>query len=514
MSLKSNGRLSRREMMRAVALAGAGSAGLSTYLSGCRASLDTPESLEKLGGRRDALDGKPKFLVVISAAGGASIIDSFLAVRASECTNAATLNTFPDANVQSVAGSPFRAVKWQQTGLGAIPSVPINTDQLAFVNKHKNEMLVATSVGTSVNHVIAQKRSLTGNAAWRGRTLQEVVALQWGQGFPIPNVNMGTSGYTERGTDDSLPASCFGEVVANPSLWPLGLDGTKGILGAPPKNVLTLARDARARLDAQSVFGQTFRDSKALARWSDQRDVGMPALEAKDLITNLNPLPDMPPQIPLNQYGLGSSPDGAKVRAAYPSFFTDPFAGQAALAFLLFKYRVSVSVTMGPDFNVVLGGPTLIANPPLAFDFSHNDHRGAQAFMWARMLNTIDTLIDLLKSEPFDAATGESMWDRTMIYIATDFGRSRTRLSATGAFGTGHDLNNGFVMISPMLKGNTVLGGVDPQTTLTYGFDARTGTAMPGKVSSNEPDIYSGVLTAMGADLTGSGLPDASAFKA
>ena len=44
-------------------------------------------------------------------------------------------------------------------------------------------------------------------------------------------------------------------------------------------------------------------------------------------------------------------------------------------------------------------------------------------------------------------------------------------------------------------------------------FDARTGAAMPGKPSSNESDLYSGALTAMCADLTASGLPDASAFK-
>ena len=131
--------------------------------------------------------------MVISAAGGASIVDSFLAVRASESSSAGTLNTFPDASVQAVAGSPFRAVKYQGSSLGSIP-VPVSADQLAFVNKHKNEMLVATSVGTSVNHVIAQKRSLTGNGAWRGRTLQEAVALQWGQGFPLPNINMGIVG--------------------------------------------------------------------------------------------------------------------------------------------------------------------------------------------------------------------------------------------------------------------------------------------------------------------------------
>ena len=133
--------------------------------------------------------------------------------------------------------------------------------------------------------------------------------------------------------------------------------------------------------------------------------------------------------------------------------------------------------------------------------------------MWSRILSTVDRLIDLLKSEPFDMTTGETMWDRTMIYVATDFGRTRVRQNGAAVFGSGHDLNNGFLMISPMVKGNTILGGIDPTTALTYGFDARTGTAIPGKMTSNEPDIYSGVLTAMGCDLTGSGLPDASAFK-
>jgi hypothetical protein len=324
---------------------------------------------------------------------------------------------------------------------------------------------------------------------------------------------MGVSGYAERGTDGTLPASCFGEVVTSPSLWPLGLDGTRGIEGAPPRNVMELARATRNRLDAESVFGQTFSDADAMTRWNEQRTVGQPRIEAMDLITRLNVIPDMPPNVPLTQYGLDSSPDGARVRAAYPAFFTDPVQGQAALAFLLLKYRVSVAVTLGPDFNVTLGGASGLANPPLAFDFSHNDHRGTQAFMWSRIMSTVDKLIELLKTETFDATTGETLWDRTMIYVATDFGRTKVRPASATVFGSGHDLNNGFLLISPMVKGNTVLGGVDPNTALTYGFDPRTGTAIPGKMTSNEPDIFSGILTAMGADLTGSGLPDASAFK-
>lgn len=511
MSLKRTGRLSRREMLKALSLAGAGSTSLAPFLTGCRQSLQTPEDVER-GLRRDALDGKPKFLIVISATGGASIVDSFLAVRASEGgMNAPRLNTFPDAQVQSVMGSPFRAVKVNNPRLGAIP-IAVNTDQLGFVQKYKDDMLVATSVGTSVNHVIAQKRSINGNGAWKGRTLQEAVALQWGMGFPLPNVNMAVGGYGERGADGSLPPSVYAETVTSPSLWPLGLDGAKGIQGAPPRDVVELARKARAELDQSSVFGTTFQDADAMKRWRAQQ-ADSTKLETQDLITRLNVLPNMPPQIPLTQFGLGSSPDGAKVRQAFPAFFEDPFEGQAALAFLLFKYRVSVAVTIGPDFNVKLGGATGLANPPLAFDYSHNDHRSGQAFMWARILGTVDKLITLLKAEPFDMATGESLWDRTLIYVATDFGRTRDRPANAAEFGSGHDLNNGFLMLSPMVKGNTVLGGVDPLTTLTYGFDARTGAAQPGKLTTNEPDLYSGVLTAMGADLTGSGLPDASAFK-
>lgn len=514
MSLRNNGRLSRREMLKALSMCAAGSATLGPLLTGCRDALTTPAALEQLGGVRQArLDGKPRFLIVVGAVGGASIIDSMLAVRAAETTaaggNPGKLNTFADSQVQMVDGSPFRAVKVNSPRMGNIPT-PVITDQLPFVKKYKDSMLVATSVGTSVNHDIAQKRSLTGNAAWRGRTLQECVALQYGAGFPIPNVNMGSSGFSERGTDNSLPAHCYGEVVANPSLWPLGLDGIKGIKDAPARDVMALARSVRNSLDAQSVFGKTFDDAAALKLWNEQRTSGQGALEVQELISRLNVLTDSP-KTPLSEFGLSSSPDAERLRAVFPNHMTDPVEGQAALAFLLLKHRVSVTVTLGPSFNVAVTPARTLTNPPLAYDFSHNDHRSIQAFMWSHMMGTIDKLIELLKSEPFDSS-GESLWDRSLIYMATEFGRTRNRTEPSELFGTGHDLNNGFMILSPRVRGNTVLGGVDPKTTLTYGFDPRTGAPQPGKVESNEPDIFSGILTAMGVDTSGSGLPDASAF--
>ena len=84
MALKNNGRLSRREMVKALSVCAAGgAAGLSPFLAGCRDQVQTPEQKEQWhsDSRRDAVTKPAKFLIVISASGGASIIDSALAVR-------------------------------------------------------------------------------------------------------------------------------------------------------------------------------------------------------------------------------------------------------------------------------------------------------------------------------------------------------------------------------------------------------------------------------------------------
>ena len=83
-------------------------------------------------------------------------------------------------------------------------------------------------------------------------------------------------------------------------------------------DVIALARKTRNDLDSESVFGQTFSKTQVMARWRSQRDSSA-GLEAQDLITRLNILPDLPPQVPLSQYGLASSPDAARVRPAASS---------------------------------------------------------------------------------------------------------------------------------------------------------------------------------------------------
>ena len=176
------------------------------------------------------------------------MLDAMLAIRESESESAATLNCFPDSAVRTVG--PFRAVDIDLPNLGAIP-MPVKGRQSALVEAHQADMMVATWQRTSVNHLVGQRRAVSGNNAWSGRTLQEAVALTYGAGFALPNVHLSAgTGYTERGLDAALPAYCYGEPVADPRLWPLSLHGSQGIPGAPSHGLLNQARTLRnTRLD-------------------------------------------------------------------------------------------------------------------------------------------------------------------------------------------------------------------------------------------------------------------------
>jgi len=463
-------------------------------------------------------DEKPaRFLIVLGMFGGASIIDSFLPFTHTEAgAAAATVNCFPEANVIQPNGSNIRCVDWSGNLFG-----PYQSNLSAFLQKHHHDMLVATTTGTSVNHTVAQKRACTGNGAWAGRTLQEAVAYEFGADCPLPNVNMSSMGYAQHGDDLSLPSYAYFEPVSLPTSWPLALDGSRGVkvtdggqvIDGPDPQLIQLARELRnERLDPESSFFTTFQLSHKLQRWKDQRNVVVPKIEQADLITKLNMLTEGS-DWPLSAHDLASSPDAAVVQAAFPRFDHDPLEAQAALAYLLIKNRVTASVTIGPNFNLVLGdqslGEPLMLNPPLSFDNSHTQHRDTQAVMWQRTLDIIDSLIDLLSN--VEVEPGVSFWDRTMIYCATDFGRSKGRKNSSVTGGSGHDLNNGVLAISPMVKGNTVLGGVDFNTGMTYGFDPVTG-APDVNVEMSEGQIFSGLAQAIGLDTSGAGLDDVSAM--
>ena len=345
--MKPNKTLRRRNML---ALCAAGSA---TLLAGCH----KPSSSEPMGQTRQRLEKKRRYLIVVGASGGASIIDSFLAVRQSEAgAGYQTLNCFPDQQVVDVAGSPFRAVNTDLSSLGPIPLVgQLHVEQESFVKKHMAHMMVATQTGTSVNHAIAQRRSVSGGGVWGGRTLQEAVANEYGADQPLANVSLTSgTGFALRGNDDSLPDHAYPVAVADPVLWALGLHGSRGIREAPSSDLVDLARALRDdSIDPQSSFYHTFQKSPQLKRWMAQRTQAR-AFEEHDLITALNMLPDSQ-AYPLSSFGLDESPDGAKVREAFPNYDTNPVEAQAALAFLLLKNDVSSAVTLAPTFNLSLG---------------------------------------------------------------------------------------------------------------------------------------------------------------
>lgn len=472
----------------------------------------------------------PKFLIVLAAGGGASIIDGPLAIRASESAGADSLNCFADQAVLGTEGTDLRAVDIDRDAIGAIPS-PFKGRQQWFIQKHHQDMMVSTWTRTSVNHTIGQRRSVTGNEAWAGRTMQELVALTHGQSHPLPNVHLiGGTGYTQRGSDASLPSWAFGETVTDPRLWPLALDGQKGLDIASSDDLLAKARALRdERLDPRSRFGRIFGRSPKLQHWSQIRGERRAAIEAGDFIRKLM-LAEDSEGFPLGRYGLQASPELARIRERLPELQSDPLQAQAAMAFLLIKYGVSVTVTLGPSADVQVKGEEnifsgggiygsdngiqlpegTVFNTPLAFDFSHQAHRSTQSLMWSRLYTIADGLIELLKGEEY--AGGESLWDRSMIYIASDFGRTKHRPAGADEFGSSHDLNNGVVSLSPLVKGNRVLGGVSADTGMTYGFDPQTGAPDTGR-QMEESEIFAGLLQSLSVDTSPAGLPDMPAMR-
>ncbi len=196
--------------------------------------------------------------------------------------------------------------------------------------------------------------------------------------------------------------------------------------------------------------------------------------------------------------GLEQSADGELVLSKFPSLTRDPFEAQAALAFLLVKNGVSCAVTLGPPSSPLFNETgTRAYTAPIGFDWSHTDHRGAQNAMWGRVMHVVDGLVELLKSVEAPGGGGASLWSKSLVYVATEFGRDKV-----GAGGSGHHLNNGNVLVSPLLNGDRIYGGVDAGTALTYGFDPSTGAPAPG-TAMHEGDLYSAVCHALDIDFAG-----------
>ncbi len=422
-----------------------------------------------------------KYIFNICAFGGANIIDSFLA----QPTGPAAYNNIVQPN-----GSAFKTVPPLQNSIqGAIP-LGNGYDQAVFVQKHGVDMAVMTCEVSSVNHIIAARRAMSGDNINGGRTIAEAVAMAFGKSCPLPNLMLAGGGYALHGDDVTVPESAKAQAVTDPLMFAFATHGFKGVSNIVSSGDMQAARQLRQQLESVSRFQQQYAGSKVLDAYQSNRDRIVDALEKGDMATKLMMLD--PATNNLAQYGFTLSADINTVRAKFPNMATDPFEARLALAFLAAKNGLSNAISVGPSNSPLVtaqGSP----NAPIAFDWSHVDHRGAQNSMWSYILKGMDGLIDLLKATDVDGDPSKGkMWDRSLIYIATEFGRDKV---ATG--GSGHHLNNGVVMISPMLQGNKVFGGIDAATGLGYGFDTATGAPATGTVMK-EKHHYSAIAQAMG----------------
>jgi hypothetical protein len=474
-------RSTRRRLLQTISAAAAAGAIAPAFLAGSARAQSRPAD--------------QKLLFVVAAAGGGSLIDSFMPILdpGSSPIVSYPANLIGQANGFRCVHAPF------PINLGGFN---VTGHLLPFAQRHGQDMAVMAQESTSVNHIIAQKRSLTGAGINGGRTILEAMAIRHGDGLILPNVNMCESGYLEPGDDASISDRARAVAVADALLFPFATDGFRGIQNAPARPLLERARQVRSRLDKESVHGITFRDAPMRRNYLDNRDRVAPQMEARDLITRLTMVANVPGQVPLNDFGLESSPDGAAVRAKFPDLLNDPLEAQAALAFLLARHKVSCAMAISPSFNPLLEGG--LKNTPLAFDFSHTNHVLTQYAMWSRVLKVTDGLIALLKAQDWDDndPSEGKMWDRSVVYIATDFGRDKTRPPGSFEFGSGHHLNNGNVIISPLVRGGRVYGDVDPATGLTFGFNRTTGVAEPGTLM-HEGDVYSVLAQALDIDFAG-----------
>lgn len=438
-----------------------------------------------------------RFLFVICGSGGADIRDSFMPLVTGEAR--AGLRSHPAADIATVGN--HRCVDRQEQ----LRFFVGGNAQKTFLDENGGDLAVVAATGSSVNHIVAARRWLNGDGkVLRGRTLLESHAMRWATpDMPLPAVNLANGGYIDPGLDGSIPAVARAETVQNALLFGMATHPSKGVLpidrGAQREALLARARAVRESLDDKSAFVSRFGASGLLQGLRSRRKETVPLMQELDLIRELTMVSSG--ALPLDEYGLAASPQlPALVDAGFADLASDPFMAQAALAYLLTRSGASSAVAIGAP-TAPIAGPGNAAfdftlkHSPLACDFSHTDHPATQLLMWDRLLTMTNGLIRLLKGTPFGAGT---MWDRSLIYIATEFGRS---LEGNGnqSVGTGHELNNGLVLVSPLLNGGRVYG-VLGDDGLTRGFDRDSGAVDEGSVIQ-EPDVVATIGQALDHEL-------------
>lgn len=481
--------------------------------------------------RARAQELEPHFLFVLSAAGGANILDSFLPVTGPIQDG---LVTHDAANIVSVGGhkcveytNPQRFYVGAGTAMGQ--NGPVQRD---FLTDHGDDVAVMATTGTSVNHIVAAKRSLNGAGKLaRGRTICELVAEHYAtDAMPLPNCNMAVGGYSEPGDDPSLDPRFTAESIGDPLLFGLGTHPTHGVLPVAEASgreaYFARLRSIREDVDQHSGFRKTFQGAPSVSSFIKHRTDTAAVMSDMDLISQLL-LAEDGPGVALDAYGLASSPDFAAVTgdrqpspftgqggAGFSNLFNDRFINQVALAYVLARSGAGCAFTLSPSLSPQVGPgysgfEYTFPSAPLAYDYSHTDHAATQMAMWDRLLRAGDGLIRLLKMTPLDAGDpgGKTMWDNSLVYFATEFGRSKTRvLDGDGIWSSGHELNNGSVLVSPKLAGGRIYGDVDDASGMTFGFRDEAGApADAGEAHiKREEHVCATICAALGVPLDAS----------
>lgn len=432
---------------------------------------------------------KPKrYLFTICAVGGANIVDAFLAQASGPAAY---------ENLVTIPGLGLTAAPVLKNSIKGVIDLGNGYAQENFLKKFGNDTLVMTSEVSSVNHIVAAKRAMTGDHCNGGRTLPEAVASLYGQNMPLANLVLAEGGYALHGDDASLADLYRAQLVSDPLMFAFATHGFKGISPLAGADEIKIGRELRQKLESSSRFFARFKDSRVLDSYVKNREAVIDTLEKGDTVTKLMLLD--PEKNELQKYGFQVSGDINLVREKFPNMGSDIYEARLALGFLAAKNGLSAAVTVSPSNNPNMSSRST-PNAPIAFDWSHVDHRGAQNAMWSYILKGVDALIELLKATDIDGDPAKGkMWEQSVIYIATEFGRDKVK-----GGGSGHDLNNGNVMISPLLNGGRVFGGVDPTTSLTFGFDPITGEADKMK-KMKEKDIYGAISEALAIDYKGRG---------
>lgn len=466
-----------------------------SFLKGSLGTLAACSGLgaEQLLNADAALDDR--YLFIIAAPGGANMTDCFLASDRGPGAYDMDLLLKPDF-------TPFRCVIPRYNSVGW--SLPIGNgySQLDFLKAHHKDMAVMAVEGATTDRTYAPRLAMTGNEINRGRTLAEHIAATYRGRFAFPNISMATGEFAVPGRDRYLSDSARAELISDPLLFAFATHGYAGINGhtgtsRTGSSKVAQQRQFRLELDRASEFYKQNKDHPTVQQYLYNRDQIMPTLEKNQLMLSL--LIDGKHSQRYNQYGLKPAEQLPELSRHFPQLGSDPFEAQVALAFLLSQKGLTNVCTLAPTTDLVLSSDRNRANTaPMGFNWSHTDHRGAQNTMWSYLLQNIDKLIQLLKSAPIggDPAKG-SMWSKSVIYVVSDFGRDRVQEG-----GSGLSTNNAHLVVSPLIKGNRIYGGLDERTGRVTGFNPYTGMVEPGRKITTG-DHYSIISELMGAPFRG-----------